>query len=55
MARDYVIPLLEISPEKEISNSDGSPFIFIIFYVTFPQPDEFVGGVMLRLSDTLRK
>ena len=38
MARDYVIPLLEISPEKEISNSGGPPLILIIFLVTFPQP-----------------
>ena len=38
MTRDYVIPLLEISPEKEISSSGGPPLIFIIFLVTFPQP-----------------
>ena len=38
MTHDYVISLLEISPEEEISSSGGHPFIFIIFLVTFPQP-----------------
>ena len=38
MTRDYVIPLLKVSPEKEMSNSDGPTFILIVNLVTFPQP-----------------
>ena len=42
IARNYVIPFLEASPEKEISNSSVLLVVLAIILVTFPQPVQYV-------------